>query len=117
MSDAPRRPAGAMPRNQLIVQLPMADMADFDAAMHIEETLVQAFSQNDFAVVDGHDVGQGRINIFIHPKGAWAPVLERVHAFLKLRGALSTALVVKRLKTSGRYSVVWPKDFQGTFTP
>ena len=31
----------------------------------IEDTLFQAFEQNNFAVVDGHDVGQGRFNIFI----------------------------------------------------
>ncbi|CAN7436552.1 hypothetical protein LJR129_002822 [Acidovorax sp. LjRoot129] len=105
-----------MSRNQLIVQLPMSASGDFDKLLHVEETLITAFSQNDSAEVDGHDVGQGRFNIFIYPTGAWAPVIERVEAFLKLRGVLKEALVVKRLKSSEKYVVVWPKDFNGTFT-
>jgi hypothetical protein len=82
--------------------------------MHIEETLIQAFSQNDFAVVDGHDVGQGKFNIYVVPKAGWGPVIERAIAFLKLRNALNEALVVKQLK-SGKQVVVWPANFCGKF--
>jgi hypothetical protein len=103
-------------RNQLIIQLPVGASTNFDSLMHVEETLIQAFSQNGLANVDGHDFGQGKFNIFIYPKGAWRPVLERVFAFLKLRGVLSDALVVKRLKSSEKYVVVWPEDFSGTFS-
>jgi hypothetical protein len=42
-------------------------------------------------------------------------VLARVHASLKLRGALKTAKVAKRLKKSGRFVVVWPEHFNGSF--
>jgi hypothetical protein len=105
-----------MSRNQLIVQLPVSESTDFDALLHVEETLIQAFSQNKFADVDGHDFGQGRFNIFIYPKATWGPVLERVYAFLKLRGVLNEALVVKRLKSSEKYVVVWPEHFNGTFS-
>jgi len=104
-----------MPRNQLIVQLPITASTSLDALLHVEQTLIQAFSQNSFAEVDGHDIGQGRFNIFIYPTGTWRPVLERVYAFLKLRGVLKDALVVKRLKTSEKYVVVWPEQFKGTF--
>jgi hypothetical protein len=104
-----------MSRNQLIVQLPLSEATDFDRLIHIEDTLIQAFSQNDFAEVDGHDVGEGRFNIFIYPKSTWGPVIERVEAFLKLRGVLNQALIVKRLKSSEKYVVVWPKDFNGKF--
>jgi hypothetical protein len=86
-----------------------------DALLHVEETLIQAFSQNSFAEVDGHDIGQGRFNIFIYPTSTWGPVLERVYAFLKLRGVLKSALVVKRLKSSEKFVVVWPENFKGTF--
>lgn len=105
-----------MSRDQVIVQLPVSETTSFDALLKIEETLIQAFEQrNPFAEVDGHDIGQGRFNIFINPTGAWAPVLERVHAALKLRGALSTATVVKRLRKSGNFVVVWPERFNGRF--
>jgi hypothetical protein len=104
-----------MSRNQLIVQLPFLKPEEWDALVQVEETLIQAFSQNDFAVVDGHDVGEGRFNIFILPKGSWGPVLERVYAFLKLRGVLHRAIVVKRLKVSEKLVVVWPEGFAGKF--
>ncbi|WP_017758002.1 hypothetical protein [Pseudacidovorax intermedius] len=105
-----------MSRDQVIVQLPVTETTNFDALLRIEETLIQAFEQrNPFAEVDGHDIGQGRFNIFIKPTGTWGPVLERVHASLKLRGALNTAMVVKQLKKSGEFVVVWPEKFNGTF--
>lgn len=103
-----------MGKNQLIVQLPMTAAADFDALIGIEDTLIQAFEQNRCAVVDGHDAGQGRFNIFLFPAGAWAPVIDRVKAFLKLRGVLSQAVIAKRLK-SERYVVVWPENYLGSF--
>ena len=104
-----------MSRNQLIVQFRTSEGSDFDKLLHIEETLISAFSQNSFAVVDGHDVGEGRFNIYIYPTGAWKPVIERVEAFLKLRGALKDAMIVKRMKVSEKFVVVWPRGFDGTF--
>lgn len=104
-----------MSRNQLIVQLPITESTSLDSLLHVEETLVQAFSQNSFAEVDGHDIGDGRFNIYIYPTDTWGPVIERVYAFLKLRGVLKTALVVKRLKRSEKHVVVWPEQFKGTF--
>lgn len=97
-----------MGKNQLIVQLPMAAAADFDTLVGIEDTLIQAFEQNRYAVVDGHDAGQGRFNIFLFPTGAWGPVIDRVKAFLKLRGVLAQAVIAKRLK-SHRYVVFGPR--------
>ncbi|AEV25421.1 MULTISPECIES: hypothetical protein [Azospira] len=104
-----------MSRNQLIVQLPVTESSDFDSLIQVEETLIQAFSQNRFAEVDGHDIGEGKFNIFIFPTGSWGPVIERVQAFLKLRGVLDKALIVKRLKASEKFVVVWPIGFAGEF--
>jgi hypothetical protein len=101
-------------KNQLIIQLPMGDASDLDALIRVEGTLIQAFEQNQYAVVDGHDVGQGRFNIFLFPSGSWSPVIERVKAFLKLRGVLGQAIIAKRLK-SERYVVVWPENHVGDF--
>jgi hypothetical protein len=104
-----------MSRNQLIIQLPFLSPDDWDTLLDVEETLIQAFSQNNVAMVDGHDEGQEKFNIFIFPKGAWAPVLERVYACLKLRGVLHKAIIAKQLKASGRVVVVWPEGFAGKF--
>jgi hypothetical protein len=83
--------------------------------IEVEDTLIQAFSQNKFAEVDGHDIGQGRFNIYIYPKDTWRPVIERVQAFLKLRGVLNKAIIAKRLKSSDKFVVVWPEPFSGEF--
>lgn len=100
---------------QVIVQFAFRGPEDFARLVHVEDTLIQAFAQrNPFAEVDGHDVGQGRFNIFIRPTGAWSPVLERIEACLKLQGVLKEALVAKRLK-SEKYVVVWPEGYDGAF--
>lgn len=100
-------------RNRLIIQFEVSEGDSFDALIAIEDTLIQAFSQNNYAVVDGHDFGQSRFNIFIYPRGSWGPVIERVQAFLKLKGWLSQAVIAKELK-SGALQVIWP---QGHSTP
>jgi len=99
----------------LIVQFQVLEgdaLEDFHA---IEDTLFQAFSQNRYAIVDGHDYGLGVFNIFIYPRGAWDPVLERVLAFLKLKGWLDRATIAKGL-ASERWQVVWPMGHSGKFT-
>jgi hypothetical protein len=101
-------------RRVLIVQFDVREddtLADFHA---IEDTLYQAFSQNRFAVVDGHDYGQGVFNIFIYPRGAWGPVVERVFAFLKFKGWLDRSVIAKGLKAD-RWKVIWPEGYSGDF--
>lgn len=45
---------------QLVLQLPFAGMADYDAVVELEHRLIA--SDLD---VDGHDVGQGVMNVFL----------------------------------------------------
>lgn len=104
-----------MARNTLIIQL-STDEVGIDELHSIEDTLIQAFSQNNLAIVDGHDFGSGECNIFIYPKGPWEPVIERVFAFLKLRRALHKAVIAKRFKVTERYQVVWPESYGGHFS-
>ena len=103
--------------NRVIVQFQLSEKYDLDRLYLIESTLDQAFSQNDFAIVDGNDVGMqsGKFNIYIYPTRAWAPVLERVKAFLKLRGALDDAIIVKSHGKSGRDEVIHPKGHTAPF--
>jgi hypothetical protein len=97
-----------MGKNKVIVQFKAEAQDDLDRLFQIEETLFQAFSQCNDGIVDGHDIGQGKFNIFIHPRKSWGPVLERVEAFLKLRGALADAVIVKFHGKTKRYEVVHP---------
>ena len=101
--------------NKVIVQLKAEHGCDLDRLYLIEETLFQAFSQADDGEVDGHDIGEGKFNIFIHPRRSWGPVLERVNVFLKLRGALDEAVVAKFHGKTERYEVVHPANYHGEF--
>lgn len=101
-------------RKVLIVQFKVREGDTLEFFHGIEDVLYQAFEQNRFAVVDGHDYGQGVFNIFIYPRKAWGPVLDRVFAFLRLKGWLFRATIAKGL-ASGRWQVVWPEEFEGRF--
>jgi hypothetical protein len=105
-----------MAKNQVIVQFEATSMADFDRCRSIEDSLWQAFKQSSGdGVVDGHDFGEGKFNIFIFPR-AWGSALERVKAFLELRGALDDAIIAKFHARTDRYEVVHPPDYSGRFS-
>ncbi|OOG36807.1 hypothetical protein B0E51_14400 [Rhodanobacter sp. C05] len=104
-----------MMANKVIVQFKTDASSDLDRLFHVEETLFQAFSQCNDGFVDGHDIGQGKFNIFIHVQSSWASVLERVEAFLKLRGVLEEAVIVKFQGKTERYQVVRPATYDGEF--
>lgn len=97
-----------MAQNQIIIQIPVTESTDFDVLLHIEETLFKAFPKSDVAVVEGHEFGDGRFNIFIDPKSAQEPVIERAKAALALRGVLGEALIATRAAPGERLVVVWP---------
>lgn len=105
--------AGA--KNTIIVQFKTdGAMGDWDWLIGLEDILIQAFSQNRHAVVDGHDFGNGTANIFIFPRGPWDSAITIIKAYLQRHGALSEALIIKRRK-SGTYDVAWPEDFDGEY--
>jgi hypothetical protein len=99
---------------QLVVQLRVSESTDFDSLISVENGIIQMFERDHGAVVDGHDIGKGRFNIFIHPNGSWAPIVGRVRAFLEFQG-VHDAVVARRPNATEQYEVVWPTDYQGTF--
>ncbi len=90
--------------HQLVVQFSSDDIADFDAMVELENKLVEGLGDNH--LVDGHDVGSGETNIFIHTS-------EPNLAYTKVKGLLGTAQE-KRVKIAFRpfesenYTVLWP---------
>ena len=102
-------------KDTLIIQFRTSgSISDFDWLLEIEEALIQGFSQNRNAVVDGHDFGNGTMNIFLFPKRGWGCAIEIVKAYLKNHRALDKALIIRRSKTE-RYTVVWPAKYKGEF--
>jgi hypothetical protein len=94
--------------DKVIVQFTMHEGTNVDALFSIEESLHQAFRQSRDGYVDGHDIGQGKFNIFIHVRGPWKAVLARTEAFLKLGGAYSSAIIAKYYSKRDKYVVVHP---------
>jgi hypothetical protein len=102
-------------KDTLIIQFRTSgEPSDLDWLLGVEEALIQGFSQNDKAIVDGHDFGGGTMNIFVFPKQGWGSAIEIVKAYLGLYKALDRALIIKRSKKE-RYSVVWPENYAGEF--
>jgi len=105
-----------MQRNQLIVQLPLSEGTDFDRLLHVEETLMNAFTRGDIALVEGHEMGNHGFNIFISPRGDWAPAIAKVEEMLRLRGVLEHARIAKLPAGGDVYELLRPAG-GGVFEP
>ena len=101
-------------RNMLVIQFPVLENDSFEDFLAIEAFFFQGFSQSKVGIVDGYDYGQGKFNVFIFPRGAWAPVIERAFVYLRHKRWLEKATIAKRTK-SEKWQVIWPADFQGEF--
>ena len=99
---------------QLVIQFPLTDASadDFDRLLMIENKLDLAL--RDKHQVDGHDIGAGKINIFIHTNNP-------VEAFELAKSTLSdndmkTISVAFKDIDGDIYSVVWPENHNDVFT-
>ena len=74
----------------LVLQFPADDVGDYDAMVEIEDLLIDKLDDQD--EVDGHDLGQGEMNIFIRTDDArrtFAAVREALadHALMRMLAA------------------------------
>lgn len=91
---------------QLVLQWPSFTI-DYDAMVEIEDTLLKKL--NSQADIDGHDIGLGESNIFIHtdnPSGTFA----KVKTILCTTSSWKDIRVAYRDISSNRYTILWPKD-------
>ena len=98
---------------QLVIQFPLSDASadDFDQLLVIENKLDLALRYKH--QVDGHDIGSGEMNIFIHTN-------DPTEAFRISKDALSEkdleiVMVAFRELNGDKYSVLWPENFDGEF--
>ncbi len=99
-------------RYQLVLQLPGDSIADFDALMALEDSLIKSFRDSPHQV-DGHDFGSGTMNLFIDtndPSGAFALAATTVspERYPMLRAAC-------RLFSEDEYRLIWPQDSKEGF--
>jgi hypothetical protein len=102
-------------RDQVVVQLPLSESMDFDALIGIENGLIELFRENRGVVVDGHDIGRGRFNVYMQSAEPWPSILGRIRAFLEFHEVLERAVVATRPLDGEKYQVVWPSDHEHAF--
>ena len=98
---------------QLVIQFPLtgATANDFDQLLIIENALELTLRNSH--QVDGHDIGSGAMNIFIHTN-------DPNEAFKLAKNALSEKdlneiTVAFRDLNSEEYSVIWPENHNSVF--
>jgi hypothetical protein len=109
----------------LIIQLRITDHwgtdDEFNAGVEFELALDEAFQGQACGEVDGNDFGSGTMNIFIYTSvERWDKALRLVVTELEKRKLLDGATIAKSVEVNGddrEYTVVWPEDYQGSFSP
>jgi hypothetical protein len=99
-------------QHQLVLQFAANTISDYDALIAIENQLIATLGEN---AVDGHDMGSGEANIFIHtsdPQSTFRqilPLLEDTHHFPALTAAC-------RRTDEEHYHVLWPENSSREFS-
>ncbi len=94
---------------QFVIQWPGDLLSDYDLMIATEERLEAGLSKRH--QVDGHDVGSGEVNVFIHtqdPRSAF----EEVRRILQTLNRWNGVRIAYRDADGGKYSVLWPEGLQ-----
>ena len=102
-------------KTQLVVQLPISESTDFDDLIEIEDGLSDVLKSHRGVVVDGHDIGHGRFNVFVISDVPCEQFVGGIRAYLEFRELLDNAVIAARPINGGRYNVVWPLDHDAAF--
>jgi hypothetical protein len=91
---------------QLVLQWPASQFATYDRMIEIEEILTAALTAER---IDGHDIGAGEFNIFIHtndPRRSF----DLSKSLLDAHGLWVDARAAYRELTASQYQILWPPD-------
>lgn len=92
-------------RHILVLQWPGSSEADFEELVRMEDKLESSLS--DEAIVDGHDLGSGEMNIFIETDQP-ARAFAEVQAILSQWPRWADVRVAHREGDGDTYTVLWP---------
>lgn len=98
--------------SQLVLQLPTTALDGFDDMVTLEDAIIEALSGHPH-IVDGHDMGSGEVNFFVHTNDPSAAFALAVEAFAPTeRVALKAAF---RRFDSDDYTNLWPSGSREPF--
>lgn len=96
---------------QLVLEFEGDDLAAFDSVIHHEDVLSRALKSGE---VDGHDAGQGIINIFIYtdyPEHCFSEILRIIDGV----NPAPSAVGYRPVKAES-YVRLWPKNDSTAFS-
>ena len=96
---------------QLIIQFSLNSDSNINNLITIEDRLELSLSETH--EVDGHDLGSGQMNIFIHtnnPNGAF----EEVSGVLTKKEIENSKIAFRETLTD-QFTILWPKESNGDF--
>lgn len=95
---------------QLVIQLPEETYGDLDWIADLEDHLDSSIVD---AEVDGHDIGSGEVNIFIHANNV-INIYKIVKSVLEVNGVeLDNIKIAYREIDQNDYTPLWPENLVG----
>lgn len=97
---------------QLVLQLKVTDVDEFNWFCAIQEDLESIMGVKH--LVDGNDIGQGKMNIFIHTERPMEAFELSKQAFFE--ADLNKLVVAYRNIEKDDYKIIWPKGTNRKFS-
>lgn len=103
-------------KHQLVLQFQGDDEDTLEKVIALEDQLIETLEGSTAAEVDGHEPGEGVINLFLLAKNA-AKVWEKIEPMVEEAASddLEINAVAFRDLDSEEYTVLWPVDYEGEF--
>lgn len=102
--------------HQLVLQFIGDEDDTVDKVIDLEDRLIDALEGLTSVDVDGHEVGEGVINLSLHAKNA-PRIWEKIEPLIEEAALenLDINAVAYRSLDSDDYTVLWPVDFDDEF--
>lgn len=102
--------------HQLVLQFQGDDAATLEKVIELEDQLIEALDGSTAVEVDGHEPGDGVINLVLLAKNA-AKVWEKIEPMIEEAASddLEISAVAFRPLNGDEFTVLWPTDFEGEF--
>lgn len=103
-------------KHQLVLQFQGDDSDTLEKVIALEDQLIETLSSSTGAEVDGHEPGDGVINLFLLTKNA-AKLWEKIEPLVEDAASedLEINAVAFRPLDGEEFTVLWPTDFDGDF--
>lgn len=103
-------------KHQLVLQFSGDDEDTLEKVIALEDRLIEVLEGSTAAEVDGHEPGDGVINLTLLAKNA-AKVWEKIEPMVEEAASddLEINAVAYRDLNGDDFTVLWPSDYEGEF--